>query len=147
MTIWEWKDSYSVGNAVIDAQHRKLLALCRQCDEQIAMKGVASMGQMHLLLFELSEYVRAHFDYEESLMRQCNYPHLEEHISEHARYSEEFAGILSKAFAGVDEWESLRNLLRQWWMHHILKVDMQYRGYLTDPEAKSDLDFSVTHRR
>lgn len=137
MSIWEWKDSYSVGNDGIDAQHRKLLALCRQCDEKIATGG-SSMAQLHVLLFELSEYVRVHFDCEEAMMKRCGFPRLEEHVAEHEKYSEEFAGIMSRAFIGVDESENLRNLLRQWWTNHILEVDMQYRDYLTDPEACLD---------
>ena len=130
----QWKDSYSVGNLQIDAQHRQLLAMCQQCEELLETRGMEDNSRIHLLLNDLSEYVRSHFDYEESLLRQHGYPKLLEHIAEHNEYWEQLANILAKASSGRDERDDVRRLLQQWWMHHILEVDMQYRSCVTGQE-------------
>lgn len=122
----EWKASYSVGNESIDAQHRKLLSMCNECEALIGLHGLVSNDRLHLLLNDLSEYVRVHFDYEESLLRLCGYPKLTEHVAEHERYWEQLTEILFNAASGLDERDEVLKLLRQWWIHHILKDDMQY---------------------
>jgi hemerythrin len=128
----EWLDSYSVGNPAIDSQHKKLLGLCNQCQELLTADGSHDVSKrLHDLLNELSEYVRTHFDYEESLLRQHGYPDLLTHIEEHERYWEQFADVLVQATAGDDVRSSVNTLLLDWWLHHIKEVDMKYRACIS----------------
>ena len=127
----EWKNSYSVGNDQIDRQHRKLLMLCNQCEALLGSNDSDAISQLHLLLNDLSEYVLRHFDYEEKLLQQSGYSKLQEHIAEHGKYWEHLANILMKASSGLDEREDVLRLVQDWWLHHILEVDMQYSLYLT----------------
>jgi hemerythrin len=128
----EWKDSYSVGNAEIDSQHRKLLSLCNQCQDLLAAEvSDENYEQLHNLLHELGEYVRSHFDFEEALLRRHGYPDLPTHIGEHERYWEQFADVLVQAVSGEDVRRNVSKLLMSWWFHHIQEVDMQYRAFVS----------------
>ena len=126
----EWDDTYSVGNAVIDTQHHKFLALCHRCDELIVTNGLIANDQLHILLNEMSEYVKVHLNYEESLLRQYGYPKLAEHVAEHQQFSEQLTEIQLKATSGLEVKDEVRQMLQKWWAHHVLDVDMQYRSYL-----------------
>lgn len=123
-----WQQSYSVGVRALDHQHRKLLDLCVQCEDLLADEGEDAHERYHILLNELTEYVKSHFAYEEMLLRQCGYPKLAGHVEEHEKYWEQLALILAAAAAGTDTRVEVRTLLQQWWLNHILREDMQYRA-------------------
>lgn len=128
----EWSEAYCVGHPIIDGQHRKLFAMCHQAEQLLARSAHDANDQLHSLLNDLGEYVRVHFDYEETLLRQSDYPNLHEHIAEHDRYWKQLTEAQNKASMGVDVRENLVGLLKQWLIHHILEIDMQYRSCIVE---------------
>lgn len=129
--MFEWNESFSVGNQAIDDQHKQLLALCNKCYGILSLGGSTARSQLHSLIDELGEYVRIHFDYEESVLRLYNYTKLAEHIAEHDAYWQKLSNIRNKAATEVDISNDVMVLINEWWEHHILENDAQYRQYLS----------------
>lgn len=126
LNFTEWKPDYSVGNWVLDSQHKQLLRLCRQsisCMDDESREGIS---KFHIILNELSEYVDIHFQSEEVILKGCNYALLAGHKEEHLAYQEQLATFLKAATTGEINKQGLAHYLSQWWSEHILSSDKQY---------------------
>jgi hemerythrin-like metal-binding protein len=126
----EWKESYSVGVPVLDADHRILIAIINRLDE------VTATGQsVKSVLNELEGYARNHFEREEVRMKAAQYPGLAEHVKEHEAFMEWLRSVISAYDATPDaEVEVARTVagyLRTWWDDHILTTDKAYRDALS----------------
>ena len=127
---FQWKSSYSVGNPVLDEQHQKLLALCEEATKYEDVMDSDGAERYFAILTELSYYLGTHFQTEEALLRECNYPRLAEHIAEHNEARKRFHEFVYAAGRGALDRHVLREYLADWWRHHILGSDMRYRDYL-----------------
>lgn len=126
-----WDASYSVGNTLLDSQHRKLLTLCDALRECAATSGRLSDERFHDILNELAVYAREHFASEEEILERCAYPLLEQQREDHLRYEERVTEALSAATFGKLEKAELLEFISGWWLHHILVSDMAYRDSVT----------------
>jgi hemerythrin len=75
-----------------------------------------------------------HFRGEEARMAAADYPDIEEHMQEHKAFVEWLVTVertynLSPE-AHFHIAETVNEYLRDWWTHHILLIDMQYKGRL-----------------
>lgn len=130
MTSLDWNPGYSVGNDVLDNQHKKLLLLCKEAVE--CMNDDSKLGQerFHLLLDELLKYAQEHFSAEEAILGSVNYPQLDEQKAEHYDYVEKLTEFLFNASMGRLEKAGVSGFMTDWWLNHILESDMQYKTFL-----------------
>jgi hemerythrin len=121
----EWKDSYSVGVASLDKQHRSLLDFINSLPES------EDFGEA---LNFLSTYVNEHFLDEERLLSAAYYSDLEAHREGHARFISWLDALRNKVAANPAETEHLiretTEYLGKWLVDHILKSDMSYDGVI-----------------
>lgn len=129
-TETQWDDSFSVGHATLDNQHKKLLRICNELAICVEQNSPESDSKFHEILHELSVYAREHFATEEAILRRLGYPNLAEHEEDHFVYIAKFTDILTQASAGVLDKVGALMFLAKWWSDHILVSDMQYRGYI-----------------
>jgi len=122
----EWQPSHSVGNQVLDDQHKKLLSLCKKAVLCMSDESPEGVRLFHDILSELSDYVRTHFRTEEALMRACGYPQLPQHQREHDKYHDQLTDFLVKAGRGDINRDGLHHYLSNWWSEHILGSDKKY---------------------
>lgn len=122
MTI-EWKDSYKIGDAVIDAEHEHAFRLANQffdAKDQAAQQ-VAAM--------QLYKHAREHFEHEETLMREIKFPGCKGHTERHnhmiARLNEVSQGIGKGALDKL----ALEALMMDWALQHIAKDDAQLLAF------------------
>jgi hemerythrin-like metal-binding protein len=120
----EWKDSFSVGNAHLDEQHKGLIALINMLDDA-DMTGP--------VLEQLQIYGEEHFRDEERLMEEAGYDGLPAHREQHAAFVEwlesahqaqrrgEVAALLR---------DGVRDYLKNWLVNHILVSDKDYAPHL-----------------
>ena len=127
----QWDPTFSVGHAVLDAQHRHLLHCCAQAQRLASTARGDPEGRLHHLLDELFRYTRIHFTTEESLLRCLGYPDLAAHQQEHLHYREQLADLLYAGTTGELAPETLTHLLTRWWLEHILHTDMAYRSFFS----------------
>ncbi|MDA1088761.1 MAG: bacteriohemerythrin [Proteobacteria bacterium] len=129
MSTFQWQDSYSVGIDAIDAQHKILIDLIDNLG-----KVESGNGDLRDVMDKLDWYVRKHFSLEESMMRDGNYPDLEAHMAEHRDFEKWLASAQSHMATGGLDMGILANTindhLQEWLQHHILVVDMNYKGKL-----------------
>jgi hemerythrin len=130
MSGFEWKESFSVGCDIIDADHKILISLINQLDD--AMETGQARDVVASVLNVLIEYTETHFGREEKLMEISGYPGIEAHKTEHARLTAQVRDIRDRFQRGerrvVDE--ELMSFLKTWLSGHILGIDMQYRPYI-----------------
>ena len=124
-----WSDEFSIGHEVIDAQHKKLVAMINRL---ITTSRVATGSEtISEILAEMSDYVRVHFDTEEKLMERINYPRIEDHKAQHRAFQMKTAALIRSASLNAESVPVvLLNYLRNWLTQHILKADMEFKAYL-----------------
>lgn len=72
MSFVEWSEELSVGIPQVDGEHQNLVKCLNLLDEAIKKgKGTRIMGE---ILSQLVEYTVIHFESEEKLMRDSEYP-------------------------------------------------------------------------
>jgi hemerythrin-like metal-binding protein len=80
----EWKDEYSVGILEFDNQHKLLLRSFSVIEETINLGQ--GWSNTHYAIVELIQLTRAHFSFEEALMRMFGYPETEAHQKDHQNF-------------------------------------------------------------
>ena len=128
--IAAWEPKFSVGHPVFDEQHQELFALCQQAADCVDNDSIESTAQFYTILHDLVDYTSRHFRAEEKVLREHNYPQLEEHRAEHVKYELRLTEFLLEANCGTIDKASLYHYLSEWWTHHILQSDMGYRDFL-----------------
>lgn len=125
-----WGSRYSVGDATLDRQHKKLLNLCNQLAICASDSSPHSDALFREILDELSAYAREHFATEEAILKACAYPRLATQQWDHSEYEQQVAHARVSAGEGVLDKAGLQRLLSTWWNDHILISDMDYRQHV-----------------
>lgn len=116
-----WERGYSVGNWMLDNQHRNILTLCQQTLDQVARNAPIQSLSEDLLASTIE-----HFDAEEKILRLTGYEFFEQHREEHRRCLAALERMLSQSCAGKIAPRNLGNFLPAWCMGHILESDQKF---------------------
>jgi len=129
MSLMSWDESYRVKVAELDGHHQKFFYLLNCLHD--AMSEGNGNGMIRGIIEELVNHTRTHFQREETLMEQTNFPGLEVHRTEHQqlmRRVAEFKDALDSG-RGVNTAVVLE-FLRGWLPRHICEVDKNYSSHL-----------------
>ena len=134
MSLFQWSETYSVGNAEIDAQHKKLFQLAE--DLYTAMTAGKGKQILSQTLNSLISYTKGHFASEERLMQRYNYPEYPAHKAEHEKLTAQVVAFQSdfnavRAVMSID----LMHFLKNWLAHHIGKIDQKVASYIKQQAA------------
>jgi hemerythrin len=126
-----WDKNLETGDPEIDAQHRELF---HRIDRLLAAsREKRSREEVAQTLTFLGDYVVQHFSAEERMMALADYPDLEVHRGEHARFVQEF-GLLYREFKaeGPTTLFIIRvgNRVTHWLREHIYRTDRSLVEYL-----------------
>ncbi len=122
MSLFMWSPAYSVGNDLIDAEHRTLFEMADQL--HVAMISGGGHTVLRDLFTQLADYTRTHFAHEEALMARYEYPQLPAHAEVHRQLSARLAGLQSDLNSGkLTVTMDTMQFLRDWLEHHIGKTD------------------------
>ena len=129
MALLTWNDSYSVKVDTMDEQHQKLFELINSFYDEIGKQSQAKL--IFDLIAGMKAYTIEHFNKEEQLMQQCNYPGLTEHKKEHADFIDKVTDLEEK----LKSWKmiisfEITNFLKDWIKKHIKESDQQYSAYI-----------------
>jgi hemerythrin-like metal-binding protein len=128
-----WTPSFAIGVPEIDAQHRALF------EHATRLEGAVTAGEPNRRLDELfgflKEYAVDHFEAEERLMRETEYPGLMEQVRQHADFNRRLRSL-------VPHWESeggstalllaLTGALDLWLRDHVTSCDQRFGDFLRD---------------
>ena len=122
MAFFTWNQDLSVGNAFIDGDHQKLIAMINSFHEAMEQgRGNAVVGKV---LNNLVIYTREHFGREEAEMTRIRYPQQAAHKAEHDKLMREVQELQS-GFDGGNTMLTIRisKFLRDWLLTHIKQTD------------------------
>ena len=123
-----WIEGFSVGVALFDEQHRRLIdmlnRLIRDPDATTNSETVSD------LLTDLTRYAQEHFNAEEDRMTEYGYPALEEHRRQHDAFREKVARLCVATVEGeASVPQDLLAYLQRWLIRHILQADMAFKPF------------------
>ncbi|WP_243366353.1 bacteriohemerythrin [Fundidesulfovibrio soli] len=123
-----------MGHPSIDEQHRALLGMIEELDERMG-RGEFGQGVLDAIQGMLA-YAATHFDEEEGLMRESEWPDLSVHRGLHAEFMQKTGGFFEDA-ASDSEWTSLDVLrfLLHWLLKHIKIEDRRFFDWLAARSA------------
>jgi len=133
----EWVENYTLGINEIDDQHKELVAITDRLFQAI----MADHGEDVLLetLKDIADYATYHFDFEEKLLREHEFPQneLAEHIAEHEKLKRQVAGFIEEYTEDPSAMDvSLFGFLRSWTDEHMRQTDSGYVEYLVNRGVK-----------
>jgi hemerythrin len=129
-----WRDTMSVGDAMIDSDHRELIAIINLAEQVINQSG--SRRDLMTVLDRLETYTQMHFAREEALQKRMRYPLGEAHKKEHGKLIATLREIRGQVEQATDpcsyeqSLSGLAELLRKWLIRHILDHDLRMRPYI-----------------
>jgi len=126
MTLMQWDESMSVGVEELDEQHKKLVGIINSTYEAIQKQDSALIGA---LLEEMHAYAREHFAMEEAYMEECGYPHLQNHIFQHVKFTEEVRQF-QRTQQDHENDSKIFVFLSRWLTAHIMDEDRKYTDYI-----------------
>lgn len=130
MTLVGWSDGYSVGNPMLDSDHRIILNLLNQLHD--ATETGQSRDVVASVLNVLAEYTEHHFRREELVMAEIGYPGRAEHANAHRDMVERVHAIRRRWQAGERQalGEDTLAFLKKWLTEHILGADKAYQPWI-----------------
>jgi hemerythrin len=129
MPLITWDTSYSVSVQRCDEQHQKLFSLLNALHDAMSVgRGRSVVGP---IVQELAQYTQTHFQAEEALLQQTNYPALPTHLAEHKKFIDQVAKFQQDIDAGLTSNSiAIVTFLKNWLSTHIKQTDRQYGPHL-----------------
>ncbi len=129
--IISWSEEMELGIPEIDQQHRKLVDMLNEFYHELE-EGHREEAVKHFLK-ELEDYLRYHFEYEESLLQRVGYPDTANHRKTHEMFKKLYREEVEKFLKG--DRKALRELVAftlSWLYTHIMKTDRKYANYMKE---------------
>jgi hemerythrin len=123
MSRIEWSDDLSVGNDLLDGQHKTLIDMINTLDNPSL-----SEEELGEIIFGLLEYAATHFRDEERFFVDAAPEIVQDHFQSHTIFISTAYKYVQRFQRG--EAQQLRqpvyDFLRKWLVNHIMIEDMQY---------------------
>ncbi len=132
--LLEWHPGMSIGVALIDDEHRKLIGYLNALSEAIELDHADDA--MLRLLDETIAYSAHHFKHEEELFLQTPYPKKEAHLLLHQKITDNLAAIHHDFVHRKHTVPSIKFMLslKEWLIEHIQCDDREYVPYLNSAD-------------
>ena len=143
-----WRDAMSVGDPVIDEDHRHLVDLINNFET--AVSGAINHKRIARVLLGLVEYTGEHFAREEDLQLKVRYPFHDSHRRAHRDVLKKLSDIVAVYTKTPDGPErdrmvtDLGTFLKEWLVDHIIQSDLRMKPYI---QAWRDQQVGVDKRR
>ena len=131
MTFMPWSSELEVGIPLIDEQHRWLVDRTNQLYDSLAGSEQDS-AEISEVLEGLMDYTMNHFIAEEEIFLRLGYPETAAHKAQHDQFTAQIMDLLRRHDSGERSGSETLDLLADWLVHHILKVDKAYVAFFRD---------------
>ncbi len=128
MAIFKWRESYETGVSTMDEQHQKLIELINNLYS--ALRDKESQTAIQDVLDEMNTYAEQHFEQEEVLLKEKDYPEYESHAASHQSYRDKLKVLIENSEKEEAQVQEVYTFLRQWWMEHIVGEDKKYGEFI-----------------
>jgi hemerythrin len=130
----EWTEKLATGIGSIDSQHKELFK--RINNLVVAIKEHRCKSEIDNTIGFLDDYAKVHFSAEEKHMQVANYDGLAEQHEDHKKYLAALAELKEQASqprvqgSSYDLSATTNQVVVDWIVAHIMKVDMKFAEYL-----------------
>jgi hemerythrin-like metal-binding protein len=126
MEFMTWTSDLSVGVAVLDDDHKKLIGIFNQLHFGITAGHDKKI--LEIVLGELLDYIKFHFGREESMLIKAGYVATASHMADHEKFIGEILSVQAriKTSPVVLLDLELMGFLRDWLFTHIRVTDKKY---------------------
>lgn len=133
----QWRDQLSVGNDLIDADHRYLIEIVNRAE---ASMKANNRVELVAILEELGHYGQTHFEREELVAKAVGYPSVDQLHDSHIKLIDSLRKV--KAELG-DSWTEegqvqFTTFLRDWLIQHVIKEDIPMKPWMTKFSPRFD---------
>jgi hemerythrin-like metal-binding protein len=129
MSVIGLTQEHNTGIAELDRHHAELLEIARRLHDSV--QAEESEAKIDALLEELIERTRAHFEYEEALMKSYGFPDLEAHKAEHDELLSCLAGLRDARGDGCHpRFEEEIDASDDWTLIHVREKDVPLGAFL-----------------
>jgi len=125
----EWREQLSVGNDLIDSDHKYLIELINQATDGLAKRALT---ELTAVLDNLSKYSKVHFSREEQVAVAVGYPgasQLHESHGDLLKKLEQITAEIGQDWTQASA-EHFSAFLRDWLINHVIKEDMLMKPYM-----------------
>lgn len=119
----QWSDDLNTSIQVIDSQHHRIVQYINSLDD---ISSSHDRKEVERVLGELVDYTLSHFAFEESLMREANYPFIKGHKSVHDLFVKRVGDFQQRFKMNEDITDELVTVLKSWLVNHIKSDDNDY---------------------
>ena len=126
MPIIEWdSDRFSVKNKEMDDQHQRWTGIINKLHESLINSlGLETLGKVFQ---DVLDYTAYHFDEEEKLLEEMNYPHIYDHKVIHENFKNKMNKLKDEFMSGgIILRTEIRSILKNWLEDHIRREDQRY---------------------
>ncbi|MDH5187533.1 MAG: bacteriohemerythrin [Rhodospirillaceae bacterium] len=126
----EWKKEYMVGHSMVDFDHQTLVNITNELFNRVS-EGFSD-EEIAQTISCLVDYVNRHFDREEELFMDSDYPGKDEHLSRHDDIRKTVNDIATayKANSSAINIDEVLEFLKKWLTNHIMRADKGYIPYV-----------------
>jgi hemerythrin len=139
MPTIKWDSKLSVGNSDIDTEHKLIIAHMNAL--KLALRYPAEKDYLKFFIDQLHEHTVDHFYHEEQLQLKFRFPHYGENKKGHQVLITELEVIKTIIYSFIEKTEptqeeskemseQVNELMRNWFIDHIIKSDMKMKGYM-----------------
>lgn len=133
MAPLEWKESYSVGVAAVDHEHRELIDLVNRLYEALISRREPE--DVPAAFGDLFRAISSHFALEERFMREHGYDQTTEHKDDHERLLDELRDIMDahEATEGLADdvmVQKFADNVEVWFTNHFSTHDARLHSHL-----------------
>lgn len=130
MTFIQWNDSYKVGHKIVDFDHMTLVNITNELFMRVD-RGFSD-EEIAQTISLLIDYVERHFEREEQLFMNSDYPDVDKHLAMHNDIKKTVKDIATiyKTKPDAINIQEVLEFLKKWLTNHILKADQGYVKYL-----------------
>ena len=138
MPQMEWSESFSVGHAEIDEQHKNWIKIYNRLTRVMDEGNPDAQKKITVeVLQSMLDYAKYHFKFEEDFMRSIGYPAR----ASHARLHRECDALIYQAYMDILDGNAVLNeelllMIKEWLQNHILVEDKKYGQFSIEAENK-----------
>lgn len=128
-----WTERLSVGNAMLDNEHKQLVAMVNGIERAIRTRDSLALLQVFK---PFEDYVRVHFENEAKIAQSVDFS-FAQHALEHHYVLEELRSMGDELVANDGRWsesaaEHYSYFLGEWLIEHLLQEDMLMKPALQE---------------
>ena len=126
----QWNSSYLVGHKLVDFDHMTLVNITNELFHRVN-QGFSD-EEIAQTIKCLIDYVEKHFEREEELFKNSEYPYIDKHLAMHEDITKTVRDIahVYKTNPGAININEVLEFLKKWLTNHIMKADVGYVEYL-----------------